>query len=87
MPSYLSSTYPSSPNLLSRYGIVVGVVGSVAVLLGGFSCSSNPRVPTMALYVTAIGGMLSSAFVICMVSHAACQAADRKQVYAYCTAQ
>ncbi len=32
MPSYLANTYPSQENLLSRYGIIVGVVGSVAVL-------------------------------------------------------
>ena len=67
MPSYLSSTYPSAPNLLSHYGIIVGVVGSVAVLTGGVICSSLPRIRLMALYLTAGGGMLSSAFVICMV--------------------
>ena len=67
MPSYLSSIYPSVPNLLSHYGIIVGVVGSVAVLLGGFTCSSTPQQPTMALYITAVGGMISGPFVICMV--------------------
>ena len=67
MPSYLSSDYPSEPNLLSHYGTIVGAVGSVAVLLGGFVCSATPRIPTMALFITAIGGMLSAAFVISMV--------------------
>jgi hypothetical protein len=67
MPSYLSSIYPSETELLSRYGIIVGVVGSVTVLLGGAICSAVPRRPSMALYLTAIGGMVSAAFVICMV--------------------
>jgi hypothetical protein len=35
MPAYLSALYSSQPNLLSHYGIIVGVVGSVAVLAGG----------------------------------------------------
>ena len=67
MPSYLASTYPEAPNLLSHYGIIVGVVGSVAVLLGGLICSETPRSPLMALYITAIGGMVSGPFVVCMV--------------------
>ena len=67
MPSYLASIYASAPNLLSHYGIIVGVVGSVAVLLGGFICSAMSKRPTMALYLTAIGGMISGPFVICMV--------------------
>ena len=67
MPSYLSSIYPSEIELLSRYGIIVGVVGSVTVLLGGAICSAVPQHPSMALYLTSIGGMISAAFVICMV--------------------
>ena len=67
MPSYLSSIYPSETNLLSRYGIIVGAVGSVTVLLGGAICSAMPRRPSMALYLTGIGGMISAPFVICMV--------------------
>lgn len=67
MPSYLSSEYPAEPNILSNYGIIVGAVGSVAVLLGGFVCSSTPKIPTMPLFITAIGGMVSAAFVICML--------------------
>jgi len=67
MPSYLSWLYPSETELLSRYGIIVGVVGSFAVLLGGLICSSMPKRPTVALYVTGIGGIISSAFVVCMV--------------------
>jgi hypothetical protein len=67
MPSYLSATYPDETELLSNYGIIVGVVGSVTVVLGGVICSLTPSKPTMALYLTAIGGMISAAFVICMV--------------------
>ncbi|KAK5168440.1 uncharacterized protein LTR77_007010 [Saxophila tyrrhenica] len=67
MPAYLSSRYASKANLLSNYGIIVGVVGTVAVVLGGVVCSATPRRPAMALYITAIGGMISAVFVICMV--------------------
>lgn len=67
MPSYLSSIYPHRPDLLSHYGIVVGVVGSVAVLIGGLICSTTPHVPLMALYLTGVGGMISGPFVVCMV--------------------
>ena len=67
MPSYLSSLYPDESELLSRYGIIVGAVGSVTVLLGGAICTAMPRQPTMALYLTGIGGMISAAFVICMI--------------------
>ncbi|KEF51538.1 uncharacterized protein A1O9_12455 [Exophiala aquamarina CBS 119918] len=67
MPSYLSSIYASQDQLLSRYGIIVGVVGSVTVVLGGVICGYLKRQPTVILYLTAIGGIISSAFVICMV--------------------
>ena len=68
MPSYLSSIYPSEANLLSRYGIIVGVVGSTAVIVGGLICSSAGKWRAlMPLYLTGIGGMLSSIFVILMV--------------------
>ena len=67
MPSYLSLIYPNETELLSRYGIIVGAVGSVTVLLGGIICSLTPRRPSMALYLTGIGGMVSAAFVVCMV--------------------
>jgi hypothetical protein len=68
MPAYLSSIYPSEPNLLSNYGIIVGTVGSVTVVLGGLVCSAagKNRAP-VALYLTGIGGMISSVFVILMV--------------------
>jgi sugar phosphate permease len=39
MPSYLSTTYSSHDEILSRYDIIVGVVGSVAVLSGGILTS------------------------------------------------
>ncbi|KAF7514263.1 hypothetical protein GJ744_000033 [Endocarpon pusillum] len=68
MPSYLSSIYPSEMSLLSRYGIIVGVVGSVAVVAGGLLCTSSGKWrPYMPLYLTGVGGMISSIFVILMV--------------------
>lgn len=68
MPGYLSSAYPSVPDLLSRYGIIVGVVGSFAVLAGGLICSlAGKDRAVMPLYLTSIGGFVSSIFVILMV--------------------
>ena len=68
MPGYLCSIYPSETGLLSRYGIIVGVVGSIAVILGGLICTLAGRNrAVMPLYLTAIGGMISSIFVILMV--------------------
>ena len=68
MPTYLSTLYPSHPNLLSRYGIIVGVVGSVAVLLGGLLTSLLwRRTKTVPLYLTGVGGMVSSIFVLLML--------------------
>lgn len=68
MPTYLSSLYPSHPDLLSRYGIIVGVVGSVAVLLGGFLTSYFWRRTKMVpIYLTGVGGMVSSLFVLLMI--------------------
>ena len=68
MPSYLSNLYPSHANLLSRYGIIVGVVGSVAVLLGGFlTYSFWAKTKLLPVYLTGIGGMVSSVFVLLMI--------------------
>ena len=68
MPTYLSTLYPSHPNLLSRYGIIVGVVGSVAVLLGGILTSIFwKQTKLLPLYLVGIGGMLSSFFVLLML--------------------
>ncbi|KAL9019618.1 MAG: hypothetical protein Q9185_003160 [Variospora sp. 1 TL-2023] len=68
MPSYLSNLYPSEPSLLSRYGIIVGVVGSVTVLSGGLITSLMwSRTKLLPLYLTAIGGMVSSIFVLLML--------------------
>ena len=68
MPSYLSNLYPSHTNLLSRYGIIVGVVGSIAVILGGFLTSIFwSKTKMLPLYLTGVGGMLSSVFVILMI--------------------
>ena len=68
MPTYLSTLYPTHPNLLSRYGIIVGVVGSVAVLFGGLLTSLLwRRTKTVPLYLTGVGGMVSSIFVLLML--------------------
>ncbi|KAI4245268.1 MAG: hypothetical protein L6R40_002625 [Gallowayella cf. fulva] len=68
MPSYLSNLYPSQTSLLSRYGIIVGVVGSVAVLAGGLTTSLLwSRTKLLPLYLTAVGGMISSIFVLLML--------------------
>lgn len=68
MPSYLSNLYPSETSLLSRYGIIVGVVGSVSVLLGGLLTALVwERTKLLPLYLTAIGGMISSVFVLLML--------------------
>lgn len=68
MPTYLSDLYPSHPNILSKYGIIVGVVGSVAVLLGGLATSVFwDRTKTLPLYLVGVGGMLSSIFVLLML--------------------
>jgi hypothetical protein len=68
MPSHLAATFPTEENLFSNYGLIVGIVGSIAVVAGGFICSMTSKtIPMMPLYVTALGGMLSSVFVILMV--------------------
>jgi len=68
MPSYLGDTYPDHPEIFSRYGIIVGVVGSVTVLSGGALTSFLwQRTKLTPIYLTAIGGMLSSLFVLLMV--------------------
>lgn len=68
MPNYLSNLYPSYPNLLSRYGIIVGVVGSATVLSGGFLTTLFwKKTKLLPLYLTAIGGMISSLFVLLML--------------------
>jgi len=68
MPTYLSDLYPSHPDILSKYGIIVGVVGSFAVLLGGLITSAFwDRTKTLPLYLVGVGGMLSSIFVLLML--------------------
>ena len=70
MPAYLTSIYTNESNLLSRYGIIVGVVGSVAVLLGGVLSSmgkTREGRAKIALLLTGIGGVVSAPFVIVMV--------------------
>ena len=68
MPGYLSSIYPSQTNLLSNYGIIVGVVGSFSVVAGGLASSFlSHRTVMTPLYMTAFGGMISSIFVVLMI--------------------
>ncbi|CAN9368378.1 unnamed protein product [Alternaria sp. RS040] len=68
MPSYLGDTYPSHTEIFSRYGIIVGVVGSVAVLSGGILTSVLwPRTQSTPVYLTGIGGMISALFVLLMI--------------------
>ena len=68
MPSYLANTYPDHPELLSRYGIIVGVVGSLTVLAGGALTSLLwHKTKLTPLYLTGIGGMISSLFVLLMI--------------------
>ncbi|ORX98306.1 major facilitator superfamily domain-containing protein [Clohesyomyces aquaticus] len=68
MPGYLSTLYPNTANLLSRYGIIVGTVGTATVLLGGLLTALFwHRTKLMPIYLTAVGGMISSIFVLLMV--------------------
>lgn len=69
MPSYLQLVYPERrAYLVTTYGTIVGVVGSVASMLGGvISYLTRKRFPQMPLYLAAIGGLLSFPFVITMV--------------------
>lgn len=68
MPTYLSTLYPSKTDLLSDYGIIVGVVGSVAVLGGGLlSKTLWSRTKLTPIYLTSIGGLISSIFVLLMI--------------------
>merc|ERR1711939_353155 len=62
MPSYLSSIYPSQSELLSRYGIIVGVVGSVAVVLGGVVSSLMSEHATAELWLGAFASLLALLF-------------------------
>lgn len=68
MPGYVSSLYPNEADLLSRYGIVVGTVGSATVLFGGVLTSVLwTRTKLTPIYLTSIGGMISSIFVLLMI--------------------
>lgn len=69
MPSYLQLVYSErKAYLVTTYGTIVGVVGSVASMLGGIiSYLTRKRFPQMPLYLAAIGGLLSFPFVIVMV--------------------
>ena len=70
MPAYLTSIYTKESDLLSKYGIIVGAVGSVAVLLGGILSSiakTREGRAKIALLLTVIGGIISAPFVVVMV--------------------
>ena len=68
MPSYLANTYQENDQLFSHYGIIAGVVGSFAVLSGGaLSSIFWEKTKTTPLWITAVGGIISSVFVLIMV--------------------
>lgn len=68
MPGYLQQLYPERENIMSIYGLIVGVVGSVAALSGGgFTSLSWAKTKLTPLYLVSVGGVLSSVFVIIMV--------------------
>ena len=68
MPGYLGSLYPSTANLFSRYGIIVGTVGSATVLAGGLLTSIFwNKTKLTPIYLTGVGGMISSIFVLLMI--------------------
>jgi hypothetical protein len=68
MQSYLSSLYPSQLDILLKYGIIVGAVGSVVLTDGPISsCASRTGAIAMPLHITAIGGAIPSVFVVLMV--------------------
>lgn len=68
VPTYVANTYSDHPKVLSRYGIIVGVVGTVSVLSGGILTAALwKKTKLTPIYLTAIGGMISSLFVLLMV--------------------
>lgn len=68
MPGYVASIYPEEPDVLSHYGIIVGVVGCVTVVSGGLLTSYLwPRTKWTPVWLAIIGGVLSGLFVILMV--------------------
>jgi hypothetical protein len=68
MPGYLGALYPGKDNLFSRYGIIVGTVGSATVLAGGLLTSMFwNKTKLTPIYLTGVGGMVSSIFVLLMV--------------------
>lgn len=68
MPGYLQQLYPESVDLMSIYGIIVGAVGSVAALSGGFITSLTwEKTKLTPLYLVSVGGVLSSVFVLMMI--------------------
>lgn len=68
MPGYLQQLYPERENIMSIYGLIVGVVGSVAALSGGAVTSlSWAKTKLTPLCLVSFGGVLSSVFVVIMV--------------------
>ncbi|KAF2657683.1 MFS general substrate transporter [Lophiostoma macrostomum CBS 122681] len=71
MPSYLSSVYPNRGEVVDTYGLVVGVAGSVSVLIGGtatwctFRWVQEDNLRAIPIWMTAIGGMVGSIFLVC----------------------
>jgi len=68
MPTFLLQTYPNETLLTTKYGIIVAVCGSVAVLLGGlFTSLYFKKRKDVPLVIAAYGGFVSAIFVIFMV--------------------
>lgn len=68
MPGYVSSMYPDEPNILSHYGIIVGVTGCVTVVSGGLLTSRLwHKTKWTPVWLTIVGGILSSVFIILML--------------------
>jgi hypothetical protein len=71
MPSYLFSIYPDRAEMADTYVLILGVTGSVSVLIGGtvtwctFRWVEDDNLRAVPIWMTAIGGMLSSVFLVC----------------------
>lgn len=71
MPSYLHSIYPDAGKLSNKYGLILGATRSTSVLVGGiialiiWRTATAWRWKSVPFWVTAVGGMVSSIFLIC----------------------
>lgn len=68
MPAYLQFIYPDVTLLTTYYGIVVGVAGSIAVVIGGvLTHRLFAKRNDAPLLIAAWGGAVSSIFVLLMI--------------------